>query len=346
MVGDPPNVSREFCALVMSIRGPLEDELAERAALPVARRERIKTLHRNVMRLLEFVNVMFDMSESEVGQRTGAEQVDLAAKTMVIPRLRDAIAAPVSERRSHHDPRGPWWAAELERTNQELEAFSYSVSHDLRGPLRAIGGFSQVLLIDYAHAIDRQGRELLEQIHVNASRMGAIVDDLLALSLAGTAELHREPVDLALVARRVVANLKLREPSREVEIDLGDSLIASCDGRLVTIALENLLANAWKFTARQPHARITFDRERGSVFALRDNGAGFDMDRAERLFEPFQRLHSASDFEGTGIGLAIVHRVIQRHGGEVWAHGIVDGGATVRFTLEPGPTRRGEAPVP
>jgi signal transduction histidine kinase len=171
--------------------------------------------------------------------------------------------------------------------------------------------------------------------------MSAIVDDLLALSQAGTAELRREPVDLTLIARRVVANLRLREPSRDVEVDLAEGLAASCDGRLVTIALENLLGNAWKFTARQPRARITFDREDGGVFVLRDNGAGFDMDHADRLFEPFQRLHGASEFEGTGIGLAIVHRVIQRHGGEVWAHGIVDGGATVRFTLEPGTAPRG-----
>jgi signal transduction histidine kinase len=337
MVGDPGLLSREFRTLVMAIRGPLEDELADRAASSTARRERARTLHRNFLQLLQVVNTLFDIRLSETVQRAGSESIDLAAQTTLIPMLRDA--EPRARRAPQHpDPRGPVWAAELERTNQELEAFSYSVSHDLRGPLRAITGFSQVLLGDHAHALDRDGRELLAQIHGNARRMGAIVDDLLALSHAGRADLHREPVDLTLIARRVLANLRLAEPSRTVEISLGDGLTASCDGRLVTLALENLLANAWKFTGKRPHARISFEREAGDVFAVRDDGAGFDMEHADRLFEPFQRLHSASEFEGTGIGLAIVRRVIERHDGHVWAHAVVDEGTTVRFTLASGPS--------
>jgi signal transduction histidine kinase len=338
MVGIPAGASREFRTLVTSIRGPIEDELADRAGLPAARRERLKSLHRNVMQLLQLVNTLFDLSASESFQRPGNGRVDLAAKTIVIPALRggelvaneDRVADPQDD-----DGDGAASAAELQRANQELEAFSYSVSHDLRGPLRAVNGFSQVLLKEYAHALDRNGRELLEQIHVSAERMGAIIDDLLSLSHVGRAELHREPIDLTMIARRVVSNLRLREPSRSVEIRLTDGLTASCDGRLVTIALENLFSNAWKFTGKRSQAQIAFDREDGGVFAVHDDGAGFDMTRGERLFEPFHRLHSASDFEGTGIGLAIVRRVIERHGGRVWAHGVVDRGATLRFTLEP-----------
>ena len=318
MVGDAANVSREFRSLVMAIRAPLEDELADAAGLPPARRERVRALHRNIMRLLQLVNVRLDNSENGNDRRPGLEVVDLSAETIVIPMLRDAARA-----------------AELERANRELEAFRYSVSHDLRGPLRAVDGFSQILLAEHAHALDRHGRDLLEQIHDNARRMAAIVDDLLALSHVSRGDLRRDSVDLTAIARRVVANLRLREPARNVEVSVASDLAATCDGRLVTIALENLFGNAWKFTSKRPHAQIHFDREDGRVFAVRDNGAGFDMHHSQHLFEPFERLHSNSDFEGTGIGLAIVRRVIERHGGHVWAQGVVDGGATVRFTLEP-----------
>jgi len=337
MVRIPADVSREFRTLVTSIRAPLEDELAEPAALPVARRERLKGLQRNVMRLLQLVNALFDLSPVEAVQRTNTGRVDLSAKTIVIPRLRDGDVLPPGDPQQHHDVcNGTAWATELQRANQELEAFSYSVSHDLRGPLRAVNGFSQVLLHEYAHALDRNGRELLEQIHTSAQRMSATIEDLLALSHVGRAELRRESIDLTAMARRIVTSLQLREPSRIVEVRVADGLTASGDGLLVTVALENLLANAWKFTAKRPQAQISFDHEERGVFAVHDNGAGFDMDRSQRLFEPFQRLHSSSDFEGTGIGLAIVRRVIERHGGRVWAHGAVDVGTTVRFTLESG----------
>ena len=318
MLGDAVNVGREFRSLVMAIRAPLEDELADAAALPSVRRERVRTLHRNIMRLLQLVNARLDNSENGNDRRPGPEVVDLSAETIVIPMLRDAARA-----------------AELERANRELEAFSYSVSHDLRGPLRAVDGFSQILLAEHAHALDHHGRDLLEQIHDNARRMAAIVDDLLSLSHVSRGELRRDPVDLTAIARRVVANLRLREPARSVEVSVATDLAATCDGRLVTIALENLFGNAWKFTSKRPEAQIHFDREDGRVFAVRDNGAGFDMHHSHHLFEPFERLHSNNDFEGTGIGLAIVRRVIERHGGHVWAQGVVNGGATVRFTLEP-----------
>jgi signal transduction histidine kinase len=336
MVGDPANLGREFRTLVMALRDPLEAELADRTAPPTARRDRLAAVHRHAMRLLDFMSTFFDLHGHTSGEPPAIARAIVApvVRDRSTDRNRDA-AALRRDPRSPADGRGPAWAAELERTNQELEAFSYSVAHDLQGPLRAIAGFSEVLLTSHARALDRPAQELLQAIHGNASRMAAIVHDLLALSQVGSAALRRELVDLTAIARRVVADLRLREPSRAIEIAVTDGIAARCDGRLVTIALENLFANAWKFTRTRAPARITFDRESGGVFALRDNGVGFDMERADRLFEPFQRLHDASEFEGTGIGLAIVRRVIERHAGLVWAHGIVDRGATVRFTLEP-----------
>jgi signal transduction histidine kinase len=228
------------------------------------------------------------------------------------------------------------WARDLERANQELEAFSYSVSHDLRAPVRAIDGFGQMLLGDHGHTLDDAGRELVDRILANAGRMTAIIDDLLALSQVGRGELRRDTVNLTAITRRIVDDLRVRDPSRIVEVSVRDGLATTGDGRLVTIALENLLSNAWKFTSKRPRAEIVIDREADGVFTVRDNGAGFDMAYSERLFEPFQRLHGTAEFAGTGIGLAIVRRIIERHGGRVWAQGVVDAGATVRFTLEPG----------
>jgi signal transduction histidine kinase len=233
------------------------------------------------------------------------------------------------------------WTAELEhantelgRANQELEAFSYSVSHDLRAPLRGIESFTQVLLED--DELDPGARrELLARVQRDAQRMRGIIDDLLALSQASRVELRREPVDVTAVARRIVADLRLRDPSRNVGVSVSDGMVTTADSRLVTIALENLLSNAWKFTSKQPRAEIAIVPEQGGVFAVRDNGAGFDMAYAAQLFQPFQRLHTTEQFEGTGIGLAIVRRIIERHGGQVWAHGEVERGAIVRFTLAP-----------
>jgi signal transduction histidine kinase len=331
MVGNPANLSHEFRALVTSIRAPLEEELAERA-LPAPRRERMKTLHRNVMRLFQLVNTVLDMSHAET-RRAMPENVDLTAKTVILPKLSHGDRGELRSPRTRSTT-----AFELERANQELEAFNYSVSHDLRGPLRALSGFSQILLADHAHALDREGRELLDQIHASARRMSAIVDDLLRLSHAGREALQCEAIDLSAIARRIAADLRASAPSRAVEICVADGLTASGDGRLVTLALENLLVNAWKFTSKRSCAQIVVERGAGDAFAVRDNGAGFDMARGERLFQPFQRLHRSDEFEGTGIGLAIVRRIIERHGGRVWAEGAVDRGATFRFTLAP-PTR-------
>jgi two-component system, NtrC family, sensor kinase len=226
--------------------------------------------------------------------------------------------------------------AELERKNNELEAFSYSVSHDLRAPLRAINGFSRILLEDCADMLDDAGKGHLRHLCAASERMGQLIDDLLALSRIGRAELVRAPVNLSELADLVVDALRKSDPQRVVQADIEQGLVVEADSRLLRVALENLLGNAWKFTAKVAFATIELRAERGAegtVYRLRDNGAGFDQAYAKRLFQPFQRLHSEAEFSGTGIGLATVHRVVDRHGGRVWAEGTVGSGATIYFTL-------------
>jgi signal transduction histidine kinase len=228
------------------------------------------------------------------------------------------------------------WSSELERANNELEAFSYSVSHDLRAPLRAIDGFSKALLGDYSSKLDDEGRHYLERVRSGTQRMAHLIDDLLSLSRITRASLSRERVDMTDVARKILIELGGREPERKVESRVSDGLVVQADPRLLRVMLENLLGNAWKFTLKQPVARIEIGKEeRGeeTVFFVRDNGAGFNMEYAKKLFTPFQRLHSEAQFEGTGIGLATVHRVVTRHGGRVWAEALPGQGATFFFTL-------------
>ncbi|MDP8946437.1 MAG: CHASE domain-containing protein, partial [Actinomycetota bacterium] len=229
---------------------------------------------------------------------------------------------------------------ELEGTNRELEAFSYSVSHDLRAPLRAIDGFSQILQEDYEHALDDEGRDYLGRVRVASRHMATLIDDLLELSRVGRRPLRREPVDLARLATGIIEELRASQQGREVEFVAGEDIMAWGDASLLKVALENLLGNAWKFTAREQAARIEFgaDREPGPgllppVYYVRDNGAGFDQMYADKLFGAFQRLHGQDEFEGTGIGLATVARIVHRHGGRVWAEGTVGEGATFYFTL-------------
>jgi PAS domain S-box-containing protein len=226
--------------------------------------------------------------------------------------------------------------AELEASTRELDAFAYSVSHDLRAPLRSLAGFSEVLLEDYADVLDDVGRSYLRRIEANADRMARMIDDLLDLSRATRVELRRGPVDISELARDVVAELRDAYPGHEVDVSVADGLTAQGDAHLIRLVLRNLLGNAWKFTARSTPAVIMMDvtgPEDGRVFAIRDNGAGFDMRYAAKLFDPFQRLHSAADFEGTGVGLAIVSRIVHRHGGRIWAEGEVGNGAAFFFTL-------------
>jgi two-component system, NtrC family, sensor kinase len=227
---------------------------------------------------------------------------------------------------------------ELERKNGELEAFSYSVSHDLRAPLRSIAGFSQLLLEDYASTLEAKGQDYLRRVRESAQRMGELIDDLLLLSGVGRSDLSRDRIDLSSIARAVLEELEMKDSPREITLCIEDQLLVEADSRLMRVALDNLLGNAWKFTTKVPEARIEVgadQQERGKVFYVRDNGAGFDMKYAESLFRPFQRLHSESEFPGTGIGLATVHRIIDRHGGRIWAESAVDQGATFYFTIPP-----------
>jgi light-regulated signal transduction histidine kinase (bacteriophytochrome) len=227
--------------------------------------------------------------------------------------------------------------AQLAAANRELESFSYSVSHDLRAPLRAIDGFSQALLEDYGDSLDAQGQDYLQRIRGATQRMSELIDALLGLSRVTRAELQRESIDLSAMAEAVAAELRLRDPTRPVDFDIVPTLTATGDVRLLRVVMENLLGNAWKFTAKQAQARIEFgvqtEPDGAPAFFVRDNGAGFDTTYVDKLFGAFQRLHRVSEFPGTGIGLATVQRIIHRHGGRVWAEGEVGQGATFYFTL-------------
>jgi signal transduction histidine kinase len=226
---------------------------------------------------------------------------------------------------------------ELAAANRELEAFSYSVSHDLRAPLRGIDGFSRTLLEDYTgKVLDSTGEHYLRRVRVNTQRMAELIDDLLHLARVTRADLVRQTVDVTRIACRIAGDLQVRDPERKVQVDVAPGLTADADAHLLAIVLDNLLGNAWKFTGRRDAARIEVGRERKdgeAVFFVRDNGAGFDMAYAGKLFGVFQRLHEAASFEGTGIGLATVQRIIHRHGGRIWAEAAPDKGATFFFTL-------------
>ncbi|TAM48233.1 MAG: PAS domain S-box protein [Gammaproteobacteria bacterium] len=227
-------------------------------------------------------------------------------------------------------------AAELEVVNKELEAFSYSVSHDLRAPLRAIDGFSRILLAEHAGALDATARDRLARVRRAAQHMAALIDDLLKLSRVTRAELSLEEVDLGALAQAVAEGLRGQDPARTVRFDIARGLAARADPRLLRVALENLLGNAWKFTGRRAEAHIEFgatERDGQAAYFVRDDGAGFDMAYADKLFGAFQRLHDAAEFPGTGIGLATVQRIVHKHGGRVWAEAAVDRGATFYFTL-------------
>jgi light-regulated signal transduction histidine kinase (bacteriophytochrome) len=223
-----------------------------------------------------------------------------------------------------------------EAASRELEAFSYSVAHDLRAPLRGMNGFAQVLLDEYKGKFDAEGLDWLNEIVLNANRMGALIDALLSLSRVTRSELCREVVDLSSLARASLSAIAAQEPERQVEMSIQDDLRAELDPVLARALFDNLLGNAWKFTAKTTAARIEVgSSERGHerVLFVRDNGAGFDMSYAQKLFAPFQRLHSNLEFPGTGIGLATVQRIVRRHGGRIWAESSPGQGATFFFTI-------------
>jgi len=229
--------------------------------------------------------------------------------------------------------------AQLERANRELEAFTFSVSHDLRAPLRTIEGFSERVLIDSAGKLSAKAEGYLQRVRLASQRMSRLIDNLLELSQTGRKELHRRMVDVSAMASEIETELRELEPDRKVQLTVQPGVTAVADGELLRIVLDNLLRNAWKFTSARAQGEIDVGSERRegrTVYFVRDNGAGFDMRRAGRLFAPFQRLHRAADFPGTGIGLAVTQRVVRRHLGEIWAQAEVDKGATFYFTLDAG----------
>jgi len=227
--------------------------------------------------------------------------------------------------------------AQLKNSNRELQSFSYAVSHDLRAPLRGIDGWSLALLEDCAPQLDELGREYLGRVRTETQRMGRLIDDLLLLSRTSQSEMHAAEVDISKLAASIMSQLQARDPERRVALVLAPGLSAIGDAGLLSIALTNLFENAWKFTAKVDDARIEFgQRQLDGVptFFVQDNGAGFDMQYAEKLFAPFQRMHKASEFPGTGIGLATVQRIVARHSGRIWAQAVVGVGSTFFFTLE------------
>jgi len=226
----------------------------------------------------------------------------------------------------------------LEAANKELEAFSYSVSHDLRSPLRSIDGFSLALLEDYAEQLDETGQDYLNRVRAASQRMARLIDDLLQLSKLTRKDMQREQVDLSALALSITEDLQRNQPERQTKFIIGQNLKTIGDRQLLYVMLENLIGNSWKFTGKKTDPTIEFNSTNNngkSVYYVKDNGAGFDMEYADKLFGAFQRLHSTNEFEGTGIGLANVQRIINRHGGRVWAEGSIDQGATFYFTLQP-----------
>jgi signal transduction histidine kinase len=270
-------------------------------------------------------------AHTELNERYRELQRQIAARGQVeaeLRRLNDVLEQRVAER-----------TAALERANTELATFSYSVSHDLQAPLRSMTAFSQALIEDHADQLDTNARDHLARIRAAAVRMGELIDGLLQLARVTRTPLRHEAIDISAAARTVIDELSRIDPGRRVETSIAEHLTAHGDGRLVRLVLENLIGNAWKFTRDAEIARIAIGAHcdpEATVYYVRDNGVGFDMQHAARLFEPFHRLHRADEFPGNGIGLATVQRIVSRHGGRIWAEGTLRGGATFWFTL-PGP---------
>lgn len=317
-------LKREYAVMLLDVQMPEMD------GYEVARYARQHPSTRDVP--IIFLTAMIETEESVLrGYGTGA--VDLLFKPINGQILRSKVQVFLE---LHNGRRR--LADEVEahkKTLAELEAFNYSVSHDLRAPLRPLDGFSHALLEDYGDVLDDKGRDYLTRIRAAAQRMSQLIDDLLRLSRISRAAVRTQRVDLSGIARSVVEELRRDDAGRAVDF-VAAELTVDGDAQLLRIALENLLRNAWKFTRKEEHATIELGtlEERGeSVYFVRDDGAGFDPKFAQRLFQPFQRFHSADEFEGTGIGLAIVDRIVRHHGGRLWAESSPDNGATFFFTL-------------
>jgi two-component system sensor histidine kinase/response regulator len=323
---------REFAVMLLDVQMPEMD------GYEVARLARDNLATRDMP--IVFVTAGHETEES-LSQGYGSGAIDYLFKPINAPVLRSKVQVFLELHVGRRRLQGE--IAAHERTLAELEAFNYSVSHDLRAPLRPLDGFCAALLEDYGPVLDDKARETLGRVRAAARRMGELIDDLLELSRIGRAPVRRRAVDLAPVVETVVRELREGAPARDVELVVPSTLPAQGDGRLLQIVLENLLRNAWKFTRERPRARIEVGVTAGDelVYFVRDDGVGFDRTYASRMFQPFQRFHSASQFEGTGIGLAIVSRIVGSHGGRIWAEASVGGGACFSFTLAP---RRGASP--
>lgn len=276
----------------------------------------------------------FDEMAAQLEAKTAAMTYEIAERTRAEEQVRQlnvTLEQRVRER-----------TVQIEAVNKELEAFSYSVSHDLRAPLRGIDGFSKILLEHYEPVLDAQGKLYLQRVRAATQRMAQLIDDLLDLSRITRSQMRVETVDLSALAQTIAAELHQSDPERNVTFTIAGGLSAQGDGPLLRIVLENLLDNAWKFTGKRPSASIEFgvlDRDGMPTYFVRDTGAGFEMEYAGKLFGAFQRLHGMTEFPGTGIGLATVQRILHRHGGTIWAEGAVDQGATFYFAI---PTRLNE----
>jgi PAS domain S-box-containing protein len=249
---------------------------------------------------------------------------------------RKQVEAELSSYRNHLEELVAERTVALSAANNELQEFSYTISHDLRAPLRSIDGFSLALMEDYGNLLPEQAVSYLHRIRFAAQRMGTLIDEVLELARVTRCELNKKPVDLNKLAKDIIADLRLSDPVRSARIQLGKNLYVSADENLLRVVLENLLDNAWKFTSRKKHTEIIFDKiptSKDSIFYVRDNGAGLDMQYANKLFGPFQRLHSEKDFPGTGVGLATVQRIIQRHGGRIWVESELEKGTTIYFSF-------------
>ncbi|MGH7629806.1 MAG: sensor histidine kinase [Gemmatimonadales bacterium] len=261
--------------------------------------------------------------------------VELAKTTELLRRQTERLRASEQAARELAEARAAL-VDDLEQKNRELETFSYTVSHDLRAPLRRIESFGRALADTQAERLDDEGQRYLSRIRSSSKEMAQLIDDVLYLSRVTRAEVRSHEVDLSALAQAIIGRLREGEPGRIVDVRIRPGLTAVGDGQLLRIALENLLENAWKFSVREPEARIELGVTHlpgETAYFVRDNGAGFDMSYGDRLFAPFQRLHLSSEFPGTGIGLATVQRIIYRHGGRIWAEGSVGQGATFHFTL-------------
>ena len=320
---DPAADSGSYAKAILNI---LEDAAGEKIWLEATQKAVLNILDDSAeekARLADTQRAALNILEDFDAEKNKVEQINREMVMEIAERKR--IEAELLEAKAATDA-----------ANRELEAFSYSVSHDLRAPLRSIDGFSLALLEDYADGLDEPGRQHLARVRAATVRMGGLIDGLLQLSRVTRVEMLRETVNLSVLAESVMGELQRSEPARRVEVTIQPGLQAEGDSELLRIVLANLLSNAWKFTGRQAAARIELGAWRNGderAFFTRDNGVGFDMAYAPKLFGAFQRLHAQAEFPGTGIGLATVQRIVNRHGGRVWTEAVVDKGSTFYFSL-------------